>query len=174
MIILYSKKINNNFLDILNKYENMEYNPDFRCPHCKSQNLIKWGSYNRYLCYCENNKIKEKTIKIKRMRCKDCGKTHALIPSFIVPYKIFTLDIVLSTLSNDNISISISYDTVSKWDRQFNKHLPYLKTMFKNLSKIEIIKKIKEDILNKYKQYFDINKKILMMVRAGIFDMAPF
>lgn len=174
MIILYPKNINYNFTNNLNNYNNIDYIQDLKCPHCNSYNLIKWGSYIRNLYYIEDNIIKCKTIKISRVKCKDCGKTHALIPSFIVPYKVHALDIILSALSNDDISLSINYDTISKWNKQFNKFVPYLKTMLSKYIKFEIIKLLKKDIFKYYKQYFDMNKKILMMIRPGFYNMAPF
>ena len=174
MIILYSKNINYNFLNNLNNYNNIDYIHYFECSHCNSYNLIKWGSYNRNLYYIEDNIIKYKKIKILRVKCKDCGKTHALIPAFIVPYKIHALDVILSALSNDDISLSINYDTITRWNKQFNKFIPYLKTMFSKYIKPEIINLLKQNIFKYYKQYFDVNKKILMMIRSGIYNMAPF
>ena len=173
MIILYSKNINS-FSNILNNYENLDYTPHLICPHCKSQNIIKWGSYNRNLYYIQDNIIKHKVINILRVRCKGCRKTHALIPSFIVPYKVYALDIILSALSNDYISLSINYDTISKWNKQFNKFIPYLRTMLNRFIKLEIINLLKQNIFNYYKTYFDINKKILMMIRPGFYNMTPF
>lgn len=173
MIILYSEKINYNFIQILNKYEKMDFTLNFKCPYCNSDDLIKWGFYNRYLCFLENNIINDKIIKIQRLKCKNCNKTHALLPSFIVPYKTFALDIILHTLSNIS-SLSVSFDTSFLWNKQFNRFLPYLKTMFYNLSKLDIINCLLKDIFNNYKQFFSINKKILMMSRPGIYNMAPF
>ena len=31
------------------------------------------------------------TLSVQRVRCKECGKTHALIPSLLVPYSQITL-----------------------------------------------------------------------------------
>lgn len=174
MIILYSSKINLNFSDILNRYESLNIYNNFRCPNCESYNNIKWGSYARTIYYINQSIIKCKVINIKRIKCKDCGKTHALLPSFIVPYKLFALDVILSSLSNNIDTINISFDTFIKWNKQFNKCLPYLKTMFKNLFKAEIISKLKNNIFEYYKRYFYINRKILMMFRAGFYNMAPF
>lgn len=174
MIILYSKKINYNFTEILYKYESKKYNIDFHCPKCMSKNLIKWGSYDRILISCKDNKSILKTIKIQRLRCKDCKRTHALLPSFIVPYKIFALDFIINSISNKNSFLLTNYDTCVKWNKQFNTFLPFLKTMMKTSLKIEVIEKLLNDIFNIYKIFFDRNNKILMMMRPGIYSMAPF
>lgn len=174
MIILYPKNFNENFSDILKMYEVSDFIVGLKCPHCASGDLIKWGSYTRTLYYGNENALKCKIINIKRVKCKECCKTHSLLPSFIVPYKIHALDVILTCLSSNNDFLSVSFDTISRWNGQFNKFLPYLKTMFNNLSKIYIILKFKENILMYYKQYFDNNKKVLMMVRPGIYDMVPF
>lgn len=174
MIILYPKNINQKFVFFLSNYELNNFYSPLKCPHCCSQDLIRWGSYNRNLIYLEDNVIKYKLIKIKRVRCKTCGKTHALLPAFLVPYKIHTLDIILNCLSNQNTHLSISSDTIINWNKQFKKFVPYLKTMFENISKLEIINKLKENIFKHYKQYFDQNHKILMLTRLGVFNMVPF
>ena len=174
MIIFYPKNINNNFLDFFNYYKNVDYIPYCSCPNCGSRNLIKWGSYLRNLYFLSSNIIKFKIIKIKRIRCKDCGKTHALIPSDIIPYKLHSLDIILSAIANDYFSLNMNYDTISKWNKEFNKFIPYLKTMFNNITKNEILTKLKDNIFYGYKLFYTLNKKILMMMRHGVYDMAVF
>lgn len=59
------------------------------CPHCgKPGFLIKHGCYSRSIrLQCE-----KVTLKIQRMFCKYCKKTHALLPDLIVPYSQITLE----------------------------------------------------------------------------------
>lgn len=69
-------------IEIIEEYErtnNFEY---IECPCCHSDKLVFYGGYKRNIGI-NNNFL---TIKIKRVKCKNCGKTHALIPSFIVPF----------------------------------------------------------------------------------------
>ena len=112
--------------------------------------MIKWESYNRNLIYLEDDVIKYKLIKIRSVKCKSRKKTYALLPAFLVPYKIHTLDIILNCLSNQNAHLSISSDTIISWNKQFKKFIPYLKTRFENISKLEIINKLKENIFKHY------------------------
>lgn len=172
MVILYSTKCNN-FNDFLKKYNNLINLPYLECPTCGSTNIIKWGSYKRNINYLNEFVIEYNTINIKRVMCKNCGKTHALIPYFIVPYKTNSLDIILKSLLND-INIDISFDTLTKWNKDFNKFIPYLKTMFSNIPKLEIIKLLNADILYYFVEFFNINKKLLMMIHSGIYNITYF
>lgn len=173
MILLFSEKINN-FKKIFKKYEEtMDFN-FIKCPNCNSDDLIKWGNYKRNIKYI-NEKIEKKIITIKRVKCKKCGKTHALLPLYIVPYKISLLDVILNSFNDiKDITIDIPFDTIIKWKKDFNKFIPYLKTMFNNISKVEIIEALKKNIFKYYKLFYDINKKILMMIHKGIYNMAYF
>lgn len=57
-----------------------------KCGHCGC--LIRYGHYERHLrlfgVFIP--------LSIQRVRCKDCGKTHAIIPSLIVPYSQVPLE----------------------------------------------------------------------------------
>ncbi len=174
MIILNSQKCDTNFKEILENYNSMINLPYMQCPYCKSTDLIRWGSYIRNINYILNNILIYETIAIKRVKCKHCNHTHALIPSFIVPYKTNALDVILACISYDDITLSFSFDTITMLNTQFNYFLPYLKTMFNNISKKEIIDKLKINIFKFYNQFYSLNKKILMMTHIGILNMAYF
>ena len=174
MIIINPIKSNTNFKEILKDYKKMVNLPYLECPYCESTELVRWGSYTRNINYIWNNTILYETIDIKRVRCKDCGHTHALIPSFIVPYKVNTLDTILACTSFDNTTVSFSFDTISLINKQFNKFLPYLKTMFNNMDKFQIIYELKQNIFKYYLSFYKLNKKILMMTHYGVLNMAYF
>lgn len=174
MIILNTIKSNTSFKEILKIYKDLINLPYLECPYCESTELISWGSYTRNINYIHNNTILYETINIKRVRCKNCGHTHALIPSFIVPYKVNALDTILACISFDNSTLSLSFDTISLINKQFNKFLPYLKTMFNNIDKFQIICELKQNIFKRYLQFYNLNKKILMMTHYGILNMAYF
>lgn len=140
MIILNGKKSNNFFHEIQQKYENMLNNPYMECPICGSSKLIKWSSYQRTICFIDHDILQTVIIAIKRIRCKKCGHTHALLPSFIIPYKRSLLDVILNSFINKDITLTISYDVIIKWNKQFNTFLPYLKTLFKKSDKNSVIK----------------------------------
>lgn len=64
-----------------------------QCPHpeCQASNsLIRWGSYKRWGCtesgdYC---------LKIQRVRCQACGRTHSLLPDFLHPHRHYVLSLL--------------------------------------------------------------------------------
>ena len=51
--------------------------PGVRCPACGSTRLGHHSSYQKYLY--------EQPIAILRLRCRGCGRTHAVIPSWSLP-----------------------------------------------------------------------------------------
>lgn len=178
MIILklnYFKSNKKKITDIFDIYRNSFDFINLECPHCRSDKLIKWGSYKRIIYYLDNNILKCISLEIKRVKCLKCNKTHALIPEYIIPYKQPLLDIILLSIDNYEISYEFpfSYEIVEKWKRNYRKlFLPYLKTMFNNIK--EIIPKILENIFATYEEFYSLNKKILMMTHKGIINMAYF
>jgi hypothetical protein len=66
--------------------------PD-HCPHptCQAQGcLIRWGSYERWACTEE----RDYRLRIQRLRCKACGRTHSLLPDFLHPYRHYVLSLL--------------------------------------------------------------------------------
>lgn len=175
MIILYSKKSNTNFKEKLQIYlETINY-CNLECPHCHSHDLIKWGFYERNVIFFSNdsNQLKTIILKVQRVRCSSCGKTHALLPFGIIPYKQFTDEIISQILSEltcnslNNVlnKYPIEQSVVKKWIKQYNKrHKSKVNvlTMSHNNKKSLIyflnnyINKI--SYINKYNQCFMQNK----------------
>ena len=66
--------------------------PD-RCPHpeCGAVDaLIRWGTYERQALtglqiYC---------IRVQRIRCKVCGRTHSLLPDFLHPFRHYVISLL--------------------------------------------------------------------------------
>ena len=65
---------------------------DIRCPACAAKGKLRYhGLYTRSLLICGE----VITLRIFRYSCPICGKTHALLPSFIIPWqRIFCLDLI--------------------------------------------------------------------------------
>lgn len=71
--------------DITDIFENV-------CPGCHAKNkLIKYGTYERNISILEDNQVNYYRVSVQRVICKSCGHTHALLPNFLVPYKIMAL-----------------------------------------------------------------------------------
>jgi hypothetical protein len=66
--------------------------PD-RCPYpeCHAVGcLIRWGTYERWVFTADV----DYRIRIQRVRCKVCGRTHSLLPDFLHPYRRYVLSLL--------------------------------------------------------------------------------
>lgn len=66
--------------------------PD-RCPdpECQASDaLIRWGTYERGALTGET----DHRIRVQRVRCKVCGRTHSLLPDFVHPHRHFVIDLL--------------------------------------------------------------------------------
>jgi hypothetical protein len=71
--------------------------PD-RCPHPDCQavgSLIGWGSYERSAVTIEV----DYRVRIWRVRCKVCGRTHSLLPDFLHPHRHFVIHLLQHVVS---------------------------------------------------------------------------
>ena len=105
MIILNSKNFKSNYeqIRILELYKEIDDFYNLECPYCQSDELIKWSSYKRTIYYLdENQKLKWELLEIKRVKCQQCQKTHALLPECIVPYKQPILEVILKSINEDS------------------------------------------------------------------------
>lgn len=100
------------------------------CPKCQDTGTLSFhGTYPRSL-YTDNGKV---TIRIQRCRCSACGSTHAVLPSFIIPYSRVSLPDAREIVTGDSslcdeimIRLSIARTTILETKRKFDiywKHL---------------------------------------------------
>jgi hypothetical protein len=71
--------------------------PD-RCPHPDCQaagSLIRWGTYQRGALTGEA----DYRIRVQRVRCKVCGRTHSLLPDFLHPHRHFVISLLQQVVS---------------------------------------------------------------------------
>lgn len=64
-----------------------------RCPHpdCQaSGSLIRWGTYQRWAC----TEAGDYRLRIQRVRCQACGRTHSLLPDFLHPHRHYVLSLL--------------------------------------------------------------------------------
>lgn len=70
------------------------------CPYCGAKGTCRpRGSYERNLVTFFDGKPEVLRLKVPRVQCP-CGKSHALLPDFIVPYLSYALPMILSLLSD--------------------------------------------------------------------------
>lgn len=65
------------------------------CPHCHVGVCILWGSYARWV-YTDTDRIR---IRIERVMCVVCGVSAALLPSFVHPFRRYTLSLIQRAIS---------------------------------------------------------------------------
>jgi len=65
--------------------------PDEPCPTCGACGcFIKHGTYRRWACAVGT----DIRIRIQRLLCRACQHTHAILPSFIHPYRHYILPLI--------------------------------------------------------------------------------
>ena len=124
------------------------------CPCCGSDKLISYGGYERnVVVYNTYTKI-----KIKRVMCKECGKTHALIPYFLIPYyqheKTFIYRVCIEKILKEvgicelALSVKISRQVLYQWMKVFVIHIRYLLTTLSKTLKESLKYLINESLSN--------------------------
>lgn len=93
------------------------------CPYCNIDHCFHKHAYYPRFVKLDNGKDKsENKLKILRIKCKICGKTHALVPYSIIPYTQRTLDdtiIIFYMLDSDlpfNSDFLLDHSTISAKD----------------------------------------------------------
>lgn len=69
-----------------------------RCPSCNapSSKYRHNGSYLRhFVCYTDTS-VCSHTITVPSLLCSSCKKTHALLPSIVIPYSPYSLGFIIS------------------------------------------------------------------------------
>ncbi len=94
-------KLKDTILHIRNLYRQcLDQNPLFLmvCPFCGAKGTCrKRGSYERNLVTFPDGKPEVFRLRIPRVQCL-CGRSHALLPDFIVPYLSYSLPMILQVL----------------------------------------------------------------------------
>ena len=96
-------KLKNTILSVRDLFrQSLEQSPLFLlvCPYCGAKGTCnKRGSYERSLVTFPDGKPQVVRLRIPRVQCT-CGKSHALLPDFIVPYLAYSLPMILRILSD--------------------------------------------------------------------------
>lgn len=183
MIILSSKKYNTDFKKTIQFYLNTVNFCHIECPNCGSHDLIRWGYYERNAIFFSDSGmiVESKLLKIQRVRCKSCDKTHALLPFGIIPYKQFTDEVIseiLLEISDNTLdyvlnTYQISQSTIEKWDYQYNQiHKSKINTLIKQHNSIEALRKFVNTITNRL-NYINNYNLCFMQIKLGCLGLCP-
>ncbi len=175
MIVLNPSNVKFKFQEKLDIYKDMNNFGCLECPCCHSKEYILWGHYERGVTYLKNNQIYSEIVKIQRIRCQSCGRTHAILPFGIVPYKQLTDEILLLILLDEENANLFTEETKETYKKQFTKdHLPYFITMLqiRNFKKmLLLLKEQKEQLLSQYIKRYE---KCFMQIKLGYLGYCTF
>lgn len=93
MIIDFSRTIDS-YDEIIGIYGDLGYT----CPKCKENRLIRYASYTRSVLSFEGDSLECRVVRILRLRCKNCGSTHAVLTGDMVPFLAYSLPCILLVL----------------------------------------------------------------------------
>ena len=147
MIIEFNLKSKNYFQKIdsinLDKYTC----PNSKC-EAKSQ-FVRHDYYERNNISVQNKKFNYSKIKILRVKCKSCGKTHAILPGDIIPYKQFNYFSFLEILKSYFFDSKSIYELSNKFNVSFqviykfiNAFLIFKDSIFVTIKIMQIINKL--------------------------------
>ena len=80
-----------NEIDIFDEYIKSLNIDALVCPICGAKySLSLFASYKRHFVTYDNDAVHDNIVTISRYICSSCRRTHALLPSVIVPYLSFS------------------------------------------------------------------------------------
>lgn len=117
IIIQNPKKININQKIYDHFVDNLVLD-DIHCPNCSQHSWSFHASYYRFIDFL-GRRIK---IRIKRIICNSCGKTHAILIESIIPFSCLNHDDIINILQSHYMDMTDS------------SHFYYLKNKFSSFS----------------------------------------
>lgn len=172
MIICFNKKINsfnkNNLKNFSSYTEKQEYIQSFMpditdlhakiCPCCHAkENLIIHGAYERNITFLVDNELENFKVNVQRIKCKSCNHTHALLPNFVVPYKITSIYSIAEIAQR--ASLSSAYKLAEIIDLSMRMIYMYIAIVLAFFNDFKILNNSNESkyIKNFNKKYFLTN-----------------
>ena len=103
------------------------------CPYCGSRGCcVSFASYERYVLDFLNGHPACETVRVPRIRCGSCGRTHAILTDSLVPYRSYSLFFILrvigeyllhlQTVERLCIRFGITHSMLYRWFRLFQDH----------------------------------------------------
>lgn len=179
MVLQCFKEVNENqtIQDLIQEYEE-QLNRKVYCPCCKSVNVIAHGSYERNVVYHIENKKIETKIQIKRILCKECGHTHAILPDFLIPGKQHCLKFIENIMEEMTTEksvkeieqeYSISRQLMSYWKKELIGLKGKLSSLLLVIEFAEIVHEINRIKQEFMKKYYENYKEIYRMQKKNVF-----
>ena len=126
------------------------------CPYCGAKGTCrKRGSYERNLVAFFDGKSNVLRLRVPRVQCS-CGKSHALLPDFIVPYLSYSLPMILQVLCD-----------------YFNRHLTVRGICEKYLITPPVIYRFKKQFLLHKKDWLGLVRDMALSAPAFMKELLP-
>lgn len=178
MIIYNSSKVNNkNITKKIKEYEELNNITGCCCLNCGSKDFLYYGSYQRNIVEIAGERI-ETVINIKRLQCCKCKKTHAVIPSFLIPYKQHTLNTINEILTEKIVdektyneieeTTGVSRQLQKYWRVQLDSLRGKLEILFLIFAYKKLVKKLSKEN-NIIEKFFNEYKEVYMLNRSQVF-----
>lgn len=159
--------IPNNIMEFIQIYISSLLEPAYKfasvpCPKCAKKHLIPMEStYQRNVIFKIENILLKIKIFVPRLKCSNCGSTHAVLPSFCVPFKQYSkqaiLEIVTATSESSTESVAEKLNIESKQVRRF---VNIVKDSINNISQLSKI------YPSKFENYITVNSSLHTIIQA--------
>lgn len=128
-------------------------NDKCECPKCGAKNKFSYHAYyQRNIAFVINENIENFKVTVVRLICKSCGSSHALLPNFIVPYKIMSLHSILNIVQNSTLTSVLAIS--SRINISYQMIYVYLSFFLSFFSNTVILNNYTNFCVNFDKQYF--------------------
>ena len=83
---------------------------DCKCPKCGATDRFShYCYYSRNLSFLIGDEVINFKVNVERVICNSCSSTHALLPSFIVPYKIMAFPSICKIVKDASKSSAYAF-----------------------------------------------------------------
>ena len=111
-----------------------DFRPELEtCPYCGSRGCcVPFASYERYVIDFLNSRPVCETVRVPRVKCGSCGRTHAILTDSLIPYRSYSLFFILRVIGEyllrlrtvENLCgcFGITHSMLYRWIRLYREH----------------------------------------------------
>lgn len=106
------------------------------CPKCGAKKFHRHASYDRYVILFTKDVPTVSILELLRMQCVSCKSTHAILPSDMIPFSLYSVPVFLhmlklyilenNSLNQTTKAVSVSFSTLLLKLRIFQRFMPYI------------------------------------------------
>ena len=99
------------------------------CPFCGGILTVK---DSRDRCYIDSRGYRH-TLRIRRLRCKNCHKLHSELPDFIQPFKQYVSSVIETVLDGNKDTCPAEESTMHRWASWFSSSAMQIEGILRSL-----------------------------------------